>query len=125
MTMKVFRLLTLTSKKSLLKSPRMTWQTILYSRCKHCNTHVLIVSLIVDSKFVINVNRVRDLIFVLAVFDSVFVLDLSSKSTSAQNESCRSFNPLQLLFWPNFKLLYEIWSFSRSNWSQNRSASKQ
>ena len=55
------------------------------------------------------------------MFDLVFVLDLSSKSTSAQNESYRSFNPLQLLFWPNFKLLYEIWSFSGSNWSQNHS----
>src|SRR6185503_6950018 len=68
-----------------------------------------------DSKFVISVNRVHDLIFVLAVFDLVFVLDLSSKSTSAQNESCRSFNPLQLLFWPNFMFPYEIWSFNWSN----------
>ena len=55
------------------------------------------------------------------MFDLVFVLDPSLKSTSAQNESCRSFNPLQLLFWPNFMLPYEIWSFSGSNWSQNHS----
>ena len=55
------------------------------------------------------------------MFDLVFVLDPSLKSIFAKNESCRSFNPLQLLFWPNFMLPYEIWSFSGSNWSQNHS----
>ena len=69
-------------------------------------------------KFVVNANRVRIVNIYLAVFDLVFVLDPSSKSTSAQNESCSSYFPLQLLFWPNFKLLYEIWTFNWSNSSQ-------
>ena len=73
-----------------------------------------------DSKFVISVNRVRDLIFVLAVFDLVFVLDLSFKSTSTQNESCRSSFPLQLLFWPNFMFPYQILSFRWSKSGQTR-----
>ena len=53
------------------------------------------------------------------MFDLVFVLDLSSKSTSAQNESCSSSFPLQLLFWPNFKFLYENLSFNWSNSDRN------
>jgi len=53
------------------------------------------------------------------VFNLVFVLDPSSKSTSAQNESCRSSFSLQLLFWPNFKFLYENLSFNWSNSSKN------
>jgi len=57
------------------------------------------------------------------MLDLVFVFDLSSKSISAQNESCRSFLPLQLLFWPNFKFLYEILSFIGSNRVKNRSKS--
>ena len=55
------------------------------------------------------------------MFNRVLLHDPSLKSTSAQNKSCTSYYPLQLLFWPNFKLLYEIWSFSGSNWSQNHS----
>ena len=53
------------------------------------------------------------------MFDLIFVLDPSSKSTSAQNESCRSSFSLQLLFWPNFKFLYEKLSFNWSNSSKN------
>ena len=53
------------------------------------------------------------------MFDLIFVLDPSSKSTSAQNESCRSSFSLQLLFWPNFKFLYENLSFNWSNSSKN------
>ena len=40
-------------------------------------------------------------------FDCLFVPDLSFKSIFAQNKSCRSFFPLQLLFWPNFELPYQ------------------
>src|SRR6185437_652631 len=90
-----------------------------------CNTPVLIVLLIPSYfanrglEFVVSVNRVRIGIFALAMFDHVFVLDLSSKSTSAQNESCRSFNSLQLLFWPNFMFPYENLSFNWSNSGKN------
>jgi len=90
-------------------------------RGEGCNTPVLIVPLITiylanrGLKFVVNANRVRLVNIYLAVFDLVFVLDLSSKSTSAQNESCRSSFSLQLLFWPNFKFLYEKLSFNLSN----------
>ena len=59
------------------------------------------------------------------MFDLVFLLNPSSKSTSAQNESCRSSFPLRLLFLSNSKFLYEIWSFSGSNLSQNRQTSEQ
>ena len=59
------------------------------------------------------------------MFDLVFLLDPSSKSTSAQNESCSSSFPLQLLFWSNSEFLYEIWSFSGSNSSQNCQTKKQ
>ena len=55
------------------------------------------------------------------MFDPVCLDDLSFKSTFAQNESCRSSFHLQLLFWSNSKFLYEIWSFSWSNSSQNHS----
>ena len=40
---------------------------------------------------------------------------LRLKSIFAQNESCRFSFPLQLLFWPNFKFLYEKLSFNWSN----------
>ena len=53
------------------------------------------------------------------MFDLVFVLDLSSKSISTQNESCRSFIPLQLLFWPKFMFPYEKLSFGWSKLGQN------
>ena len=36
------------------------------------------------------------------------------KTTFIQYQCCRSFLPLLLLFWPNFKLLYEDLSFGRS-----------
>src|SRR6185312_13768413 len=65
-------------------------------------------------KRIISVNRVRVLNIVLAVFDYVFLLDPSSKSIFAQKQSCRPSLPLQLLFWPNFKLLCENYSFGRS-----------
>ena len=52
------------------------------------------------------------------MFDLVFLLDPSFKSSFAQNESCRSSLPLQLLFWPNFKFLYQNLSFGGSNSSQ-------
>ena len=58
---------------------------------------------------------------ILAVFDYVFLLNSSLKSTFAQNESCRSSFALQLLFWSNFKFIYRILSFGRSNASQFRS----
>ena len=48
------------------------------------------------------------------MFDPVFLSDSSFKSTFAQKQSCRSSLSLQLLFWPNFKLLYENLSFGRS-----------
>ena len=47
----------------------------------------------------------------LAAFDHIFLLDPSHKSTFAQKQSCRSSLPLQLLFWPNFKFLYENFEF--------------
>ena len=53
------------------------------------------------------------------MFVRVFLHEPSLKSTFAQNKSCRSFLPLQLLFWPNFKLPCEFLSFNRSNESQN------
>ena len=53
------------------------------------------------------------------MFDPVFLIDPSLKSTFVQNKSCRSSLPLQLLFWPNFKLPYKIWSFNQSKLSQN------
>ena len=53
------------------------------------------------------------------MFVRVFLHEPSLISTFAQNKSCRSFLPLQLLFWPNFKLPCEFLSFNRSNASQN------
>ena len=55
------------------------------------------------------------------MFIYIFLLDPSLKSTFAQKQSCRSSLPLQLLFWPNFKFLYEILSFIRSKSSPNQS----
>ena len=55
------------------------------------------------------------------MFDRVFLPDPGLKSTFAQNKSCRPSIPLQLLFWPNFKFLYESLSFGWSNASKNRS----
>ena len=78
-------------------------------------------SLIMDLSDVISINRVRVSNINLAVFDHVFLPDQSLKSTFAQNKSCRSSLPLQFLFWPNFKFLYEILSFNRSKLSQNQS----
>ena len=52
------------------------------------------------------------------MFDPVFLDDPNLKSTFAQNESCRSSLPPQLLFWPNFKFLYQILSSNRSKSSQ-------
>ena len=78
-------------------------------------------SLIMDLSDVISVNRVRVLNIDLAVFGHIFLLDPSLKSTFAPNQSCRPSLPLQLLFWPNFKLQYEILSFSRSKLGQNHS----
>ena len=57
---------------------------------------------------------------ILAVFAHVFLLDPSLNSTFAQKQSCRSSLSLQLLFWPNFKFLYEILSFNKSKSCQNR-----
>ena len=57
----------------------------------------------------------------LAKFDHVFLSDPGLKSTFAENKSCRSFLSLQLLFWPNFKFLYEILIFIGSNRVKNRS----
>jgi hypothetical protein len=71
-----------------------------------------------DLSDVISANRIRIVNFDLAVFDRVFLSDLGLKSTFAQNESCRSSLPLQLLFWPNFKFLYQILRFGWSNVSQ-------
>ena len=47
------------------------------------------------------------------------LLDPSLKSIFAQNESCRSSFPLQLLFWPNFMFPYQILSFGWSKSDQN------
>ena len=55
------------------------------------------------------------------MFDPIFLIDQSLKSTFAQKQSCRFSLPLQLLFWPNFKFLYQILSFGRSNTGQNQS----
>ena len=52
------------------------------------------------------------------MFDRVFVPDPSFNSTFAQKQSCRISRPLQLLFWPNFKFLYQISSFGRSKSAQ-------
>ena len=52
-------------------------------------------------------------------FEHVFLPNSSSKSTFAQNKSCRSSLPLQLLFWPNFKFLYEKLRSGWSNLGQN------
>ena len=52
------------------------------------------------------------------MFARVFLPDSGLESTFAQNKSCRFFLPLQLLFWPNFKLPYEILSSSRSKLRQ-------
>ena len=54
------------------------------------------------------------------MFDLVFLLDSSSKSTFAQNKSCRSSFALQLLFWPNFTFPYQILSFGQSKSGQTR-----
>ena len=59
-------------------------------------------------KFVVSANQVRIVNIRLAVFDLVFLANPSLNSTFAQNKSCRSYLPLQLLFWSNFKFLYEI-----------------
>jgi len=56
---------------------------------------------------------------VSAMFDPIFLNDPNLKSTFAQKQSCRASLPLQLLFWPNFKLLYENLSFGWSNLGQN------
>ena len=48
-----------------------------------------------------------------------FSPDQSIKSTFTQNKSCRSSLPLQLLFWPNFKFLYEKLRSGWSNLGQN------
>ena len=53
------------------------------------------------------------------MFDCVFLFDPSLKSIFAQNKSCSSSFGLQLLFWPNFKFLYQILRFGWSNASQN------
>ena len=53
-------------------------------------------------------------------FEHVFLHNPSSESTFAQYQSCRSSCPLQLLFWPNFRFQYEIWSFGWSNFGQNQ-----
>ena len=78
-------------------------------------------SQIMDLSNVISVNRVRIVNIDLATFDLVFLPNPSLKSTFVQNKSCRSSLPLQLLFWPNFKFLYQSLSFGRSNASKNRS----
>ena len=52
------------------------------------------------------------------MFDPVFLDDPNLKSTFAQNESCSSSFAHKLLFWPNFKFLYQILTFGRSNASQ-------
>ena len=49
----------------------------------------------------------------------VFLPILELESIFAQHQSYRSFLPLQLLFWPNFELHCEIWSFCQSKLSQN------
>ena len=50
------------------------------------------------------------------MFALVFLPNPSFESIFAQKQICRSFLPLQLLFWPNFKFLYGILSF---NWSMS------
>ena len=74
--------------------------------------------LIMDLSDVISVNRVLVLNIDIAAFDRVFLHDSMLKSTFAQNKSSRSSLPLQLLFWPTFRSLYEILSFNRSKSSQ-------
>jgi len=76
-----------------------------------------------DLSNVISANQVRIVNFDLAVFDRVFLPDPGLESTFAQNKSCRSSLPLQLLFWPNFKSLYQILRFGWSNASQKWSKS--
>ena len=51
----------------------------------------------------------------LASFDHVFLSNPRIKLTFVQYQSCRSFLPLQLLFWPNFKIQYEFWAFFSEN----------
>ena len=55
------------------------------------------------------------------MFDSIFLPNPSFKSTFAQNKSCRSSLPLQILFLLNFKFLYQSLSFGWSNTSKNQS----
>ena len=57
------------------------------------------------------------------MFDRVFVSDPSFNSTFAQNKSCSSYRSLQLLFWPNFKFLYQISRFGWSKSAKNHSIS--
>ena len=59
----------------------------------------------------------------LAVFDLIFLRDLSFKSTFAQNKSCSSYRSLQLLFWPNFTFQCKISSFGWSKSAKNHSIS--
>jgi hypothetical protein len=48
------------------------------------------------------------------MFDPILLDDPNIKLTFAQKQSCRSSLLLQLLFWPNFKLLCENFSFAGS-----------
>ena len=57
------------------------------------------------------------------MFDRVFVSDLSFEATFAQNKSCSSYRSLQLLFWPNFKFLYQISRFGLPKSAKNHSIS--
>ena len=59
----------------------------------------------------------------LAVFDLVFLLDPSFKSTFAQNKSCSSYRSLQLLFWLNFTFQCKNRSFGWSKSAKNHSIS--
>ena len=52
------------------------------------------------------------------MFEYVFLLDPSLKSIFAQKQSCRPSLPLQLPFWPNFMLPYEILSSNMSKSSK-------
>jgi hypothetical protein len=97
-------------------------QVVLHPGVNRDTNHVFN-SLIIDLSKVISVNRVRVLNIDLAMFDHVFLLDPSLKSTFARKQSCRSSLSLQLLFWPNFKFLYQSLSFGWSNARKNRSKS--
>ena len=70
--------------------------------------------LIMCRNSIISINPYAKYISIVAELNHSFLPNPQPESTFAQNQSCRSSLPLQLLFWPNFKFLCEVLSFGRS-----------